>query len=184
MTLEFLGIPYRYIEVDPYEKPASLLEVNSNGLVPSLRLEKGSTVQGLGESTVIIEYLHERYVDAAETAGEKSKKYLLPSLKAEGGTSVEDATYLRAQYRLISHHINGKLIPGFYRFLQAQESDQQIQLSKEFVDDLKWFQDRLEESDKGPGAYGGPFFAGQHDLTLVDVMFAPWAHRARNVLSE
>ncbi|GMF78614.1 unnamed protein product [Aspergillus oryzae] len=37
VTLEAKGIPYQYIEVDPYKKPQSLLEVDPRGLVPALR---------------------------------------------------------------------------------------------------------------------------------------------------
>lgn len=42
--------PYQYREVDPYKKPADLLELNSKGLVPALKLENG---KGLAESTVM-----------------------------------------------------------------------------------------------------------------------------------
>lgn len=41
------------MEVDPYKKPESLLEVNPRGLVPALR--HGDW--GIGESTVLMEYV-------------------------------------------------------------------------------------------------------------------------------
>jgi len=44
---------YQYIEVDPYKKPQSLLEVNPRGLVPALRHGNWSC----GESTVLMEYV-------------------------------------------------------------------------------------------------------------------------------
>ena len=44
---------YQYIEVDPYKKPESLLEVNPRGLVPALRHGDWATY----ESTVIMEYV-------------------------------------------------------------------------------------------------------------------------------
>lgn len=47
------GIPYQYIEVDPYAKPQSLLEVNPRGLVPALRHDDW----GCYESTVLMEYV-------------------------------------------------------------------------------------------------------------------------------
>ena len=47
------GINYQYVEVDPYKKPESLLEVNPRGLVPALR--HGDW--GIGESTVLMEYV-------------------------------------------------------------------------------------------------------------------------------
>jgi glutathione S-transferase len=53
MALELKDIPYQYIEVDPYQKPQSLLEVNPRGLVPALR--HGDW--GCYESTVLVEYV-------------------------------------------------------------------------------------------------------------------------------
>ena len=53
IALEAKGLPYQYIEVDPYKKPQALLEVNPRGLVPALR--HGDW--GCGESTVLMEYV-------------------------------------------------------------------------------------------------------------------------------
>jgi hypothetical protein len=53
IALEIKGIPYQYIEVDPYQKPQSLLEVNPRGLVPALR--HGDW--GSYESSVLLEYV-------------------------------------------------------------------------------------------------------------------------------
>jgi len=53
IALEVKGLNYQYVEVDPYKKPASLLEVNPRGLVPGIR--HGDW--GIGESTVIMEYV-------------------------------------------------------------------------------------------------------------------------------
>ena len=44
---------YQYIEVDPYKKPESLLEVNPLGLVPALRHGNWAC----HESTVLMEYV-------------------------------------------------------------------------------------------------------------------------------
>jgi glutathione S-transferase len=46
-------------EVDPYKKPADLLEVSPKGLVPGLKLHKYTPPRGLNESTVILEYFEE-----------------------------------------------------------------------------------------------------------------------------
>lgn len=46
-------------EVDPYQKPAELLEVSPKGLVPGLRLNNFNPPRGLNESTVLLEYLEE-----------------------------------------------------------------------------------------------------------------------------
>lgn len=53
IALEVKGINYQYIEVDPYKKPPSLVEVNPRGLVPALR--HGDWV--CHESTVLLEYV-------------------------------------------------------------------------------------------------------------------------------
>jgi glutathione S-transferase len=50
-------------EVDPYKKPAELLEVSPKGLVPALKLHTYTPPRALNESTVILEYLEE-YVQA------------------------------------------------------------------------------------------------------------------------
>lgn len=183
IALEHLGIEYRYVEVDPYKKPAELIEVNPKGLVPSLKLEgkEGELSRGLAESTVILEYLHERFVDHPHDGRGANKSTLLPLL-GDDSFSSDEAAYLRARARQVSHHLNNTLIPSFYRFLQAQEADAQINGAKEFVDNLRWFEDRLTENDEG--GEGGDFFAGRREIGWVDVMIAPWAYRATNVLSE
>jgi glutathione S-transferase len=53
ISLELKGIPYQYIEIDPYEKPQSLLEINPRGLVPALQHDDW----GCYESSVIMEYV-------------------------------------------------------------------------------------------------------------------------------
>lgn len=53
ISLELKGLEYEYIEVDPYAKPASLLEVNPRGLVPALRDGEWAC----NESSVIMEYV-------------------------------------------------------------------------------------------------------------------------------
>jgi glutathione S-transferase len=53
IALEVKGIPYQYIEVDPYKKPDELLEVNPRGLVPALRHGHW----GCYESNVLLEYV-------------------------------------------------------------------------------------------------------------------------------
>ena len=46
-------------EVDPYKKPAELLELSPKGLVPALRLDNFSPPRALNESTVIMDFLEE-----------------------------------------------------------------------------------------------------------------------------
>ncbi len=46
-------------EVDPYKKPAELLELSPKGLVPALRLDGYNPPRALNESTVIMDFLLE-----------------------------------------------------------------------------------------------------------------------------
>ncbi|KAL2823883.1 hypothetical protein BDW59DRAFT_173178 [Aspergillus cavernicola] len=103
IALELKGIPYQYIEVDPYQKPQSLLEVNPRGLVPALR--HGDW--GSYESSVLLEYLEDLNIDPP----------LLPPGDAK----------LRAHCRLWTDFINRHIVASFYRVLQEQ--DQQMQIS-------------------------------------------------------
>ena len=46
-------------EVDPYKKPAELLELSPKGLVPALKLNTYKPPKALNESTVIVDFLEE-----------------------------------------------------------------------------------------------------------------------------
>ncbi|EEQ85623.1 hypothetical protein RJZ56_005338 [Blastomyces dermatitidis] len=107
IALEVKGIPYQYIEVDPYNKPESLLEVNPRGLVPAIR--QGNW--GCYESTVLLEYL-----DDLEAGNP-----LLPPRDPQ----------LRAHCRLWADHVNRHIIPTFYRLLQEQDVQKQTTHSEE-----------------------------------------------------
>ncbi|KAM0122984.1 hypothetical protein ACP6JC_000392 [Aspergillus fumigatus] len=113
IALEIKGIPYQYIEVDPYQKPQSLLEVNPRGLVPALR--HGDW--GSYESSVLLEYLEDLGVGP----------HLLPPGDAK----------LRAHCRLWTDHINRHIVPSFYRVLQEQEEQKQTANVQELQDGLK-----------------------------------------------
>lgn len=56
ISLETKKIPYQYIEVDPYAKPKSLLDINPRGLVPALKHGDWACY----ESTVLMEYVRHR----------------------------------------------------------------------------------------------------------------------------
>ncbi|KAJ3478800.1 hypothetical protein NLI96_g9512 [Meripilus lineatus] len=70
VALEYLGIDYHVssrlvqffediYEVDPYKKPAELLEVSPKGLVPAIKLNNYNPPHAVNESTVILEFLEE-----------------------------------------------------------------------------------------------------------------------------
>ncbi|KAJ4296471.1 hypothetical protein N0V90_006516 [Kalmusia sp. IMI 367209] len=102
ISLEHKKIPYQYIEVDPYKKPQSLLDINPRGLVPAIR--HGPT-WSTHESTVIMEYLEDLQTGPA----------ILPP-----------NPQTRATCRLWTDHINRHIVPTFYRLLQAQDPQDQV----------------------------------------------------------
>lgn len=149
ISLEFKGIPYQYIEVDPYKKPQSLLEINPRGLVPAIR--HGPTWSTY-ESSVIMEYLEDLGTGPA----------LLP---ADPQT--------RATCRLWSDHINRNIVPGFYRLLQAQDPNDQVNHATELRNEISKLVDAAHHE--------GPFFLGR-SMGFVDVQMAPWVIRLKKVL--
>ncbi|KAF1974993.1 hypothetical protein BU23DRAFT_552831 [Bimuria novae-zelandiae CBS 107.79] len=112
ISLEHKILPYQYIEVDPYKKPQSLLEVNPRGLVPAIR---HGPVWSMHESTVIMEYLEDLQTGPA----------ILPP---------EPQT--RATCRLWTDHINRHIVPTFYRLLQAQDPQDQVKHATELREEI------------------------------------------------
>ncbi|KAG8919225.1 hypothetical protein FRC01_001403 [Tulasnella sp. 417] len=109
-----------------------------------------------------MEYLEEAY--SSPNAPDGQHPQILPPLSDPYG---------RARARLQADQINRTFVPAFYRFLQAQETAKQIQLGKEFLDELEKFAIAMDPE--------GPFFGG-NELGFVDIMIAPWAFRITNVL--
>ncbi|KAH7033622.1 glutathione S-transferase [Microdochium trichocladiopsis] len=142
----------------------------------------------LYESAVICEYIDEAYA----SSGIKDARFgpgLLPPLSEP---------YARARCRLWIDHINGKIVPGFYRLLQhTPEKDGEYTLEearagflghiKTFVKEMEGFSAAEKDGDGGGGddtaveraldhEDDGPWFLGR-EFSLVDVMLAPWARR-------
>jgi len=112
ISLEHKKVPYQYIEVDPYKKPQSLLDVNPRGLVPAIRHGPRWSTH---ESTVIMEYLEDL------NAG----SHLLPS-----------DPQTRATSRLWSDHINRHVIPLLYKLLHAHHQNDQITHAQDLRDQI------------------------------------------------
>ncbi|KAF3212589.1 hypothetical protein TWF679_005778 [Orbilia oligospora] len=108
LVLHLKNIPFQYIEVNPYEKPKSLLDLNPRGLVPTLVVPTADgTPKPLFESSVICEYLDEVYSDTT-----KYGPRLLP----------EDP-YERARARIWIQFVGSNIIPAFHRWLQFKGED-------------------------------------------------------------
>lgn len=148
ISLEHKKLDYQYVEVDVYRKPKLLLDINPRGLVPALR--HGDW--GSYESTVLMEYLEDLNTGP-------------PLLLKDPKT--------RAESRLWADHINRHIIPAFYRYLQAQASDDQVKFAQELQDEIRKLVDKADSE--------GPFFLGK-DMTFVDVQIAPWVVRMKRVL--
>ena len=69
--------------------------------------------------------------------------------------------------------INRKIIPAFYRYLQAQEQSAQLEQASELKDELTKLVDAAHPD--------GPFFLGRK-ISFVDVQLAPWLLRFSRVL--
>ncbi|KAI5982778.1 glutathione S-transferase [Pisolithus albus] len=164
VALEYLEIPYKVYEVDPYKKPQELLELSPKGLVPALRLDNYSPPRALNESTVILEYLE-------DLASMSTKRSLLPPLSDP---------YARALVRLQADHVNRTLVPVFYRYLQAQDPDAQIAGGREFLDAIETLVGLFERADREVGGTG--LWKDGGELGLVDILVGPWLLRATNVL--
>lgn len=144
-VLEEKGIPYQYIEVNPYHKPESLLKLNPRGLVPTLEYDN----KPLYESTVICEFLEEAYPDHTP--------HLLPK-----------DPYTRARTRIWTDYCTSRIIPSFHRFLQFQpmsDKDGLKEAQQDFLGHLKEFTKEMDRE--------GPFFLGK-EPSLIDFVVAPW----------
>jgi len=128
-VLEEKGIPYQYVEVNPYHKPESLLKLNPRGLVPTLAYEN----KPLYESTVICEFL--------EDAFPEYEPKLLPS-----------DPYKKAWQKIWTDFVTSRIIPSYHRFLQGQTTEAVENGRKEFLGHIKQFADEMDP--EGP-FFGG-----------------------------
>ncbi|KAJ5272802.1 hypothetical protein N7478_007927 [Penicillium angulare] len=134
VALEEKQIPYEYIEVNPYNKPDSLLSLNPKGLIPTLPCPTQQGHKPLYESTVVLEYLEEANPD--------NQPHLLPQ-----------DPYERARARIWIDCVTSKIIPSFHRFLQYQpqnDEEKEAGLAKvrdEFVNHMKVWTKRCMQKD-------------------------------------
>lgn len=130
LVLQEKNIPYQYIEVNPYHKPQSLLDLNPRGLVPTMQYDD----KPLYESNVICEFLEDVYPD-------------------HGPRLLPHDPYQRARARIWSDYCTSRIIPSFHRFLQDQEGGEGLKAKQnEFLGHLKEFTKEMDAN--------GPFFLG------------------------
>ncbi|KAH7347386.1 glutathione S-transferase [Plectosphaerella cucumerina] len=156
LVLHEKKIPYQYIEINPYKKEASFLELNPRGLIPTLAVpahENSTHRKALYDSTIISEYLDEAFTEA---------QY--------GSRLLPEDPYDRARCRLWIDHINTRIIPAFYKFIQhtPEKSYSMEEVRREFLGHIKTLTKEMDSE--------GPWFLGER-FSLVDIALAPWAMR-------
>ncbi|AEO54592.1 hypothetical protein MYCTH_2297307 [Thermothelomyces thermophilus ATCC 42464] len=190
-------IPHQYVEINPYKKEEALLRLNPRGLVPTLAIDEDKEEEeeekrgskrkqrALYESTVICEYLDERYADEARhgprllpgSGPRSSSSSREPGAEEEEEEKEgeEDGAYERARCRLWINHVVTRVVPGFYRLLQhTPDKPYPIEEARaEFLKGLREFAAEMVASGSGRA---GPYFLGAR-FSLVDVVLAPWAKR-------
>jgi len=77
--------------------------------------------------------------------------------------------YQRAKSKLAIDIVDKKIIPTYFRTLQAQEPEAQVSSGNDFISALKEFAEQLPK-DKGP------FYNG-NNFGFVDIQLVPWALR-------
>ncbi|KAH9941268.1 glutathione S-transferase C-terminal-like protein [Epithele typhae] len=171
ITLEYLGIDYAYYEVDPYKKPAELLELSPKGLVPALRLNNHHPPNALNESTIIMDYLEELANGDTRRSSHTVESLFPPP----------SDPYARALIRLQADCASRSLVPAFYRYLQAQDEAKQVEGATAFVEAIKALVALFERAEReGYTSYG--LWNEGGSLSYADVMAMPWLFRATNVL--
>lgn len=161
IVLEEKQIPYQYIEINPYHKAPEFLALNPRGLVPTLGVppEENSgqkEARPLYESTVICEYLDEKYPDAGV------------------GRLLPEDVYERARCRIWIDHVGSRIIPAWYKLIQ-HTADKSYSLDEARAGLHKQLLSFAREmTDHAVG--DGPWFLGDR-FSLVDVILVPWAAR-------
>jgi glutathione S-transferase len=80
----------------------------------------------------------------------------------------------RATSRLWADHVNRNVIPVFYKLLQCQDANEQVEYAKELRNQIGKLVDAAHTT--------GPFFLGL-EISFVDVQIAPWILRLKRVLT-
>ena len=156
-TLEYLGLPYVYVETDPYDKTDHWLEISrGTGQVPVLEIQiPDQATTRIPDSLRTLEYLD----DAHST----------------GGTLYGTSTVERAETRFWLDQQSKEIIPYFYQFLKAGNGSAAADQARErMVAGLETFAQALSPS--------GPFFFGNQPGAL-DFAFAPFAYRIELLLA-
>lgn len=190
ITLHYFEVPYHYNEIQLFQKtdkdsdvmkykipieqkPKDFIQVSPLGLVPALNHEKG---KGIHESSLCMEYLQDVYAPG-------TKKSLLPFNPHE-----------RFLVRKAMKLIDDKIISHFYTVLLCTNDEEQEKGKINFIAGLEEFgtfmlQNSSPNKSRKTASDGAcqvkaktVGFCFGDDLTMADVMLAPWFYRIENVL--
>ncbi|TCD61940.1 hypothetical protein EIP91_007680 [Steccherinum ochraceum] len=169
ITLEERGIPYQYVEVNPYKKEKHFLDINPKGLVPAVEY-KG---KALYESLILCEFLEDAY----------------PSYKPN---ILPEDPFTKAYVRIWVDYIAKNLLPVHMRLVQAQDPVKQKEHLAEFIA----AQQKFAEQVKGPYFLGEEFslvdvaiapwivrdyIVGKHRGYKRDAVGQAWKNYADNI---
>ncbi len=152
MALLHKGLDFEYIEVDPYRESTWWLRISRNRAKVPVIISPAGNVNGritVIDSTRILEYLEDLAPD---------RNALYPG----------DAN-ARAELRFWVDHINEKIVPYLYRFLEAHEPGEYRDDSRAAL--LKGLAELADAMSRD-----GPYFSGAA-LTAVDILLVPFAYR-------
>lgn len=152
MALLYKQIDFDSIEIDPYQQTPWWKETSRGlNLVPVLVVdaEEPGTTSTIVDSSRVLEYLDERYPDI----------HLFLPHNPEA----------RAEPRFWMDHINQRIVPYIYRFLEANEPGDYREESR-----VSLIQG-IEQLMSVP-ATDGPYFGG-NSINVLDLMLIPFAYR-------
>jgi len=152
MALLYKQMDFEYIEIDPYQDTPWWKETSRGlNLVPVLVVdaEKSGKTSTIVDSTRVMEYLEELYPD----------RHRLFTRKPAA----------RAETRFWMDHINQRIVPYIYRFLQANEpGDYRNHSRAALILGIEQLMSSL--------ATDGPYFGGDR-INVLDLLFIPFAYR-------
>ena len=158
MTLLHKGLPFEYIEVDPYRESDWWLNLSRNrSTVPVIVTSEnnGQAPTTVVDSTRVVEYLDELSPGDA------------PLFSSDLNT--------RAEQRFWVDHINERIVPPLYQLLAADRpGEDRDNCRDKLVSGLQ----TLAEAMSSDGRY----FAGD-TLTAIDLLMIPFAYRIDALLS-
>lgn len=83
----------------------------------------------------------------------------------------------KAKARIWIDHVNKRIIPAFYAFLQAQERKEQDEGREKLLEGLAKFVKAMAPSSSGPYFFGSQF-------TATDITLVPWVLRFASVMKK